>query len=115
MKLRLKLGLCWKQTRRTTSRSWDPALHNPVYQLTQYSNVFLGRSLEKQSQLHPAIDAYKAATQVKPEDELAWKGLSKAYEALGASGVAGHTDAALGLAQVYLNKFVQQESDSALN
>jgi cytochrome c-type biogenesis protein CcmH/NrfG len=66
--------------------------------------VFLGRALEKQGQIHPAIDAYKAATQIKPEEELAWKGLLKACETLGAIGVDGRTAAALGLAQVYAEK-----------
>jgi cytochrome c-type biogenesis protein CcmH/NrfG len=66
--------------------------------------VFLGRALEKQGQIHPAIDAYKAATQIKPEEELAWKGLLQACEALGANGIDGRTAAALGLAQVYAEK-----------
>jgi len=71
------------------------------------SNVFLGRALEKQGQLHPAIDAYKAATQIKPEEDLAWKGLNKAYEALGSSGIEGRTSSALGLAQIYADKYVR--------
>jgi len=68
--------------------------------------VFLGRALEKQGQLHPAVDAYKAATKFKPEEDLAWKGLVKACEALGPQGVEGHTAASLGLAQVYAEKLV---------
>lgn len=68
------------------------------------SNVFLGRALEKQGQLYPAIDAYKAATQIKPDEDLAWKGLTKAYEALGTSGIEGHTSSALGLAHIYVDK-----------
>jgi len=70
------------------------------------SNVFLGRALEKQGQIHPAIDAYKAATQIKPEEDLAWRGLNKAYEALGTSGIEGRTSSALGLAQIYAEKYV---------
>jgi len=71
--------------------------------------VFLGRALEKQGQLHPAVDAYKAATKLKPEEDLAWKGLIKACEALGAQGVEGHTAASSGLAQVYAEKWVARK------
>lgn len=79
------------------------------------SNVFLGRALEKQGQIHPAIDAYRAATQLKPDEDLAWKGLVKAHEALGASGIQGHTQAALGLAQIYAEKYVQECSQGSGN
>lgn len=74
------------------------------------SNVFLGRALEKQGQLHPAIDAYKAATQIRPGEDLAWRGLNKVYEALGPSGIEGRTLSALGLAQIYADKFAQVNS-----
>lgn len=68
--------------------------------------MFLGRALEKQGKQHPAIDAYRNATKLKPDDELAWKGLCNVYESLGSEGVDGHSSAALGLAQIYVEKYV---------
>ena len=73
-----------------------------AYPLTR--QVFLGRALEKQGKIYAAIDAYKAATKIKPEDELAWKGLWNGYSSLGSNGVDGHTEAGMGLAQVYAEK-----------
>ena len=68
--------------------------------------MFLGRALEKQGKQHPALDAYKSATKIKPEDELAWKGLCNVYESLGSEGVDGHSSASLGLAHIYVEKYV---------
>lgn len=75
-----------------------------LLQLIAHRQVFLGRALEKQGKVHPAINAYKAATKIKPEDELAWKGLWNAYAGLGSGGVDGHTEAGMGLAQIHAEK-----------
>ena len=73
------------------------------------SNVFLGRALEKQNALDEAANSYKAATKIKPNDELAWKGLCNLYEAQGSRAVAKHTEASLKLAQIYADQFVQPQ------
>lgn len=64
----------------------------------------MGRALEKQSRSDEAIEAYKKAANIKPDDELAWKGLCNVYESQGAKGVEGFTTASVGLAQRYIDK-----------
>ena len=66
-----------------------------------FALLFLGRSLEKQSRLEDAADAYDKGTRSKPNDELAWKGLCGVYEAQGSKRVANYTAASLQLAEIY--------------
>ncbi|KAB8659300.1 hypothetical protein FH972_026189 [Carpinus fangiana] len=69
-----------------------------------FGSVFLGRAQEKQGNLEDAAKAYEAATKIKPDDELAWKGLCAVCETQGPKAIPRYIPAALGLAQVYAEK-----------
>ncbi len=72
--------------------------------LTLSRYVFLGRGLEKQSKVDEAVKAYHAATNIKPKEDLAWKGLCNALETQGSRKLKEYKSAALGLAQAYAEK-----------
>jgi len=66
--------------------------------------MFLGRALEKLGQLDEAIPSYRAAARIKPDDELAWKGLCNVFESQGARHVKDHIVASLELAKLLVQK-----------
>jgi len=80
------------------------------HRLSGDRQVFLGRASEKQGKADDAITAYKAASKIKPVEELAWKGLVNVYEGQGSRYVNEHSDASLKLAQIYMEKYVRLEN-----
>ncbi len=72
--------------------------------LTLSRHVFLGRGLEKQSKVDEAVKAYHTATNIKPKEDLAWKGLCNTLGTQGSRKLKEYRLAALGLAQAYAEK-----------
>ncbi|KAI9147799.1 Superkiller protein 3 [Paramyrothecium foliicola] len=70
---------------------------------TNYSNshIFLAFALDKKNKLDEAENAYRAATQLRPKDAQAWKGLVKFYEKQGPKRLADYQDAVINLAFIY--------------
>lgn len=80
-----------------------------------FGHVFLGRAHEKKDQLEEATKAYEAATRLKPDDELAWKGLCAVCEAQGSKASGRYITAAVGLAQVYAEKSDLDQCQATIN
>lgn len=66
--------------------------------------MFLGRSLEKLGRPDEAISPYRTATRIKPDDELAWKGLCNLLESQGQHSVKEFIDVSARLADLYAEK-----------
>jgi len=77
--------------------------------LSRHRQVFLGRACEKQGKPDEATTAYKAASKIKPDEELAWKGLLNVYENQSFHNIQEHSEASLALAKVYMLKCVKLE------
>lgn len=58
-------------------------------------------ALDKKNSLDEAENAYKAATQLRPKDAQAWKGLIKFYEKQGPKRLADYQNAVVNLAFIY--------------
>jgi len=67
----------------------------------------VGRASEKQSSFDEAVAAYKAASRIKPDEDLAWKGLIQVFESQGSCKVDEHSEVSLSLAQVYMEKYIK--------
>jgi len=67
----------------------------------------LGRASEKQGSFDEAVAAYKAASRIKPDEDLAWKGLIQVFESQGSRKVDEHSEVSLSLAQVYMEKYIK--------
>ncbi|KAI9722416.1 MAG: Superkiller protein 3 [Chrysothrix sp. TS-e1954] len=80
-----------------------------------FGKVFLGRGLEKQDKIDEAASAYHDATRIKPDDELAWKGLCQAYEMQGSRAVGKYIAAVLGLAHVHMKKDDQDQCQTVVD
>lgn len=75
------------------------------------SNVFLGLGLDKQDQNDESAKAYKAATQIKQNDPLAWQGLITLYEKQAGKYIEDYQDAAVHLAEIFMEAYVAQPGD----
>ncbi|KAI9783596.1 MAG: Superkiller protein 3 [Candelina submexicana] len=67
-----------------------------------HANVFLGLALGKQGKYDEAAGAYTEATQVKPNEALAWQGLIDLYDKQGRIQLDGYRVAAVELARIYM-------------
>lgn len=65
------------------------------------SNVFRGLALDKLNQLDDSVRAYRAATNIKENDPLAWQGLISLLERQGQQKVDEYQQVALRLAEIY--------------
>ena len=70
------------------------------------SNVFLGLALEKQNQDDESEQAYNVAAKAKPSDPLVWQGLITLFEKQGGLRLREYHDAALHLAKIYMEAYV---------
>ena len=66
----------------------------------------MGLALEKQEKYEEAEKAYDVATKIKPGDPLAWQGLVTLYEKQAGKKVGQYHDAALQLAEHYMEAYV---------
>ncbi|KAL8851106.1 MAG: hypothetical protein Q9221_004002 [Calogaya cf. arnoldii] len=67
-----------------------------------HANVFLGLAFEKQARNEDSEKSYRAATQLKGGDPLAWQGLISLYEQQGSRKLDDYHDAASQLASVFI-------------
>jgi superkiller protein 3 len=67
---------------------------------------FLGRASEQLGRVSDAEKAYRAATRVKPDDTIAWTGLTILYEAQRSARVKDYVDASLAIAKIYMAAYV---------
>lgn len=75
------------------------------------SNVFLGLGLDKQDKDDESAKAYRAATQIKHNNPLAWQGLITLYEKQAGKYVEDHQDATVHLAELFMEAYVEQPGD----
>ena len=68
------------------------------------ANVFLGLAYEKQDQYEASEKAYRAALKLKDKDPLAWQGLVTLYEKQAGTKLGEYHDAAIHLAEVFMEK-----------
>ena len=68
------------------------------------ANVFLGLAYEKQNQYEASEKSYRAALKLKDKDPLAWQGLVTLYEKQAGQKLGEYHDAAIHLAQVFMEK-----------
>lgn len=68
------------------------------------ANVFLGLAYEKRDQYEASEAAYRKAIQGKDKDPLAWQGLVNLYEKAKNEKLEAYHDAALVLAEIYMEK-----------
>ena len=76
----------------------------PLQRMTSCSNVFLGLSRERLSQYEDSEKAYSVATKIKAKDVLAWQGLINLYEIQSAKKLNAYHDAALQLAELFMEQ-----------
>lgn len=70
--------------------------------------MFLGRALEKLDQHEESEEAYKTAIEIKDKDALAWQGLVGLYEKQADRKLDNYHDAAIRLAEIHMNEYVEQ-------
>ena len=68
------------------------------------ANVFLGLAYEKQDQYEASERSYRAALKLKDKDPLAWQGLVTLYEKQAGTKLAEYHDAAIHLAEIFMEK-----------
>ena len=73
-----------------------------------FSNVFLGRALEKLDRNEGSEEAYIAAINIKDKDALAWQGLVGLYEKQAGKKLDEYHDAVIRLAEIHMNEYVGQ-------
>ena len=73
------------------------------------SHVFLGRALEKLDHNDDSEEAYKVAVGTKKTDALAWQGLVGLYEKQAGRKLDDYHDAAVRLAEIHMEKYVEQQ------
>lgn len=65
-------------------------------------NIFLGLALEQQNLFDESENAYRAAATSKPDEALAWQGLTALYEKQTPAKLEEYHQAALNLAEIYM-------------
>ncbi|KAI0016568.1 TPR-like protein [Xylariomycetidae sp. FL0641] len=86
-------------------QKWDDALAQAEDVVARdpknyQAHVFKAFVLDKKNDTSAAEEAYKTATDIKP-DAQAWQGLIKLYEKLGPKSLTGYQHAALKLAEIF--------------
>ncbi|MCJ1274065.1 Superkiller protein 3 [Puttea exsequens] len=79
------------------------------------ANVFLGLACEKLDQYEASEAAYRAAITAKNKDPLAWQGLISLYERQAGKKLDEYHDAAMNLAQVFMEKDDRTRCQSVLD
>ena len=74
------------------------------------SNVFLGLALDKQEKNDESERAYFVAAESKPRDVLVWQGLINLYEKQAGKKLDGYQNAALQLAEIFMEAYVLRTS-----
>ena len=93
-----------------TSSTHGPYIFGAETDFAASSNVFLGRALEKLDRNEESEEAYKNAIGTKDNDALAWQGLVGLYEKQSGKKLDDYHDAAIRLAEIHMNEYVEQQS-----
>lgn len=79
------------------------------------AKVFLGLAYEKQDQIEASETVYRAAITIKDKDPLAWQGLVTLYEKQAGKKLDEHHDAAIRLAEIFMEKDDRTRCQSVLD
>lgn len=88
------------------AKKWDEAISQATRVLetdpkNYFAKLFLGRALDRIGKKEESAEAYKEATQIKPDEDQAWLGLRTVYETQRSEKVDEYTQVGLKLAEIY--------------